>query len=71
MGWRNLSKTAKKVSPAHAQQVYFSGTLSCKVPYFKSNFRVVTPRTAGCGLCFPATSVVGAVTCIQALWYAD
>ncbi len=48
---------------------FFSVTLSCKVPYFDSNFRVVTPRTAGCGFCFPATSVSGTITCIQALWY--
>jgi hypothetical protein len=51
-------------------QSYFSVTLSCKVPYFHSNFRVVMPQTAGCGLCFPAISVSGTVTCIQALWYA-
>ncbi len=49
---------------------YFSVTLSCKVPYFYSNFHVVTPRTAECGLCFPVTSVSGTVTCIWALWYA-
>jgi hypothetical protein len=49
---------------------YFSVTFSCKVPYFHSSFRVVTPRTAGCGLCFPTTSVSGTVTCIQALRYA-
>jgi hypothetical protein len=49
---------------------YFSVTLSCKVPYFHSNFHVVTPRTAGCGFCFPATSVSCTVTCIRALWYA-
>ncbi len=49
---------------------YFNVTLSCKVPYFHSNFCVVTSWTAGCGLCFPATSVSGSVTCIQALWYA-
>ncbi len=50
---------------------YLRVTLSGKVPYFHSNFHVVTPRTAGCcGLCFPATSVSGTVTCIQALWYA-
>ncbi len=36
-------------------------TLSCKVPFFNSNFRVVTSRTAGCGLGFPATSVSGTI----------
>ncbi len=42
-------------------------TLSCK----NSNFCVVTPQTAGCGLCFPTTSVSGTITYkIQALWYA-
>ncbi len=51
-------------------RIYFIVTLSCKVPHFHSNFHVVTPRTAGCGLCFPATSVSGTVACIQALWYA-
>ncbi len=50
--------------------IYLSVTLSGKVPYFHSNFHVVTPRTTGCGLCFPATSVSGTVTCIRALWYA-
>ncbi len=49
---------------------YFSVILSCKVPYFNTNLHVVTPRTAECGLCFPATSVSGTVTCIRALCYA-
>jgi hypothetical protein len=37
-------------------------TLSCKVPYLNSNFRVVTPWTAWCGLCFPTSSVSGTIT---------
>ncbi len=49
---------------------YFIVTPSCKVPYFHSNLCVVTLWTAGCGLCFLATSVSGTVAYIRALWYA-
>ncbi len=41
-----------------------------KLPFSYSNFHVVTPRTAGCGLCLPATYVSSTVTWIRALWYA-
>jgi hypothetical protein len=53
-----------KLFPLSHSRVIFV-TLSCEVTIFNSNFHLVTPQTAGCGLGFPTTSV--SRTILQAL----